>query len=74
MFVVGDTVKITLYGSDENSDNTIEGTVLQVKPKTPHMPEDCVQTPGPIFKVKILKFGGGVWDSWIDGRDKIEIL
>jgi len=74
MITAGDIVKIVLCGNYQDTDDVIEGTVLQIKPQTPHMPEDCIQSPGPVFEVKILKFDGDIWDSWIDGRDKIEVL
>lgn len=74
MIEPGDIVKIVLKGIYNDPSDVIIGTVLNIIPEMPHIPPDSAQLPGPIFKVKILKMSGDIWDSSIDQRDAIEIL
>jgi len=70
----GDIVKIVLSRIYDDPNETIIGTVLNIMPEMPHIPPDSSQLPGPVFKVKILKIGGDIWDASIDQRDVIEVL
>lgn len=71
----GDLVKIVLSGGYNDERDVIMGTVLKIQPQMPHVSQDSMQQPaGPIFEVQILQTCGSVWDSWIDQRDKVEIL
>lgn len=70
----GDFVKIVLQGPYNGPKDIIVGTVLEINPEMPHVPSDSMQLPGPIYRIKVLKTDGQVWDSWIDQRDALEIL
>lgn len=70
----GDLVKIVLEGPYNGPKDVIVGTIIDVHINTPNVSPDVLQPPDPIYKIKILKIDGVIWDSWIDQRDSIEIL
>lgn len=70
----GDLVKIVLQGPYNGPEDIVVGTIIEASAIASSLSPDSSQSSSPIYKIKILKIDGEIWDSWIDQRDSIEIL
>jgi len=70
----GDLIKITLKDFMRVSPQVLIGIVVETKLSLPHLSSDVLESPGPIYEIKILTTSGEIWESWVDQRDEIEIL